>query len=177
MFQHCSCSRKWVIISFIFQVIFSEDMKLKSRSLASLHVFSLWAVLPSIEGGTQVSYMSPPLNILYLSYHQMLLILPSKSFFLSYLLYLIFWNLYFQHRVQGSSSSFTWTTAADSQHGLCVLLTYPPMIHQGSVLCIILSAISHIHGFPLAWGRHGLAWLSLKILSLYVFIHTNLLEY
>lgn len=81
MFQHCSCSRKWVIISFIFQVIFSEDMKLKSRSLASLHVFSLWAVLPSIEGGTQVSYMSPPLNTLYLSYHQMLLILPSKSFF------------------------------------------------------------------------------------------------
>lgn len=81
MFQHCSCSRKWVIISFIFQVIFSEDMKLKSWSLASLHVFSLWAVLPSIEGGTQVSYMSPPLNILYLSYHQMLLILPSKSFF------------------------------------------------------------------------------------------------
>lgn len=82
MFQHCSCSRKWVIISFIFQVIFSEDMKLKSRSLASLHVFSLWAVLPSIEGGTQVSYMSPPLNTLYLSYHQMLLILPSKSFFI-----------------------------------------------------------------------------------------------
>lgn len=140
-------------------------MKLKSWSLASLHVFSLWAVLPSIEGGTQVSYMSPPLNILYLSYHQMLLILPSKSFFLSYLLYLIFWNLYFQHCVQGfiifhlnnCNRLPTW-----SVHSPYISL----MIYQGSVLCIILSAISHIHGFPLAWGRHGLAWLSLKILSL-----------
>lgn len=176
MFQHCSCSRKWVIISFIFQVIFSEDMKLKSRSLASLHVFSLWAVLPSIEGGTQVSYMSPPLNTLYLSYHQMLLILPSKSFFIISALFDILKSLLptpcprfiIIFHLNNCSRLPTWSVRSP-----CI----SPMIHQGSVLCIILSAISHIHGFPLAWGRHGLAWLSLKILSLYVFIHTNLLEY
>lgn len=123
MFQHCSCSRKWVIISFIFQVIFSEDMKLKSWSLASLHVFSLWAVLPSIEGGTQVSYMSPPLNILYLSYHQMLLILPSKSFFY-HICFIWYFEIFTSNTVSKVSSSFTWTIATDSQHGLYILLIY-----------------------------------------------------